>query len=155
MPGDKTFDASMHLVWGDVAVDDPANPGVMSIRIKVWKGISLFIGKVHSDLCPVAAMMAYLVSRGSVPGPLFVFKDGRFLTRPRFVSAVRQALQSAGVDCLKYAGHSFRIGAATTAASRGMEDSIIKTLGRWKSLAYLEYVKIPRQQLANYSSVLC
>ena len=136
MPGDKTFDASTHLVWDDVAVDDPANPGVMSIRIKVSKtdpfrmGISLFIGKVHSDLCPVAAMMAYLVSRGSVPGPLFVFKDGRFLTRPRFVSAVRQALQSAGVDCLKYAGHSFRIGAATTAASRGMEDSIIKTLGR-------------------------
>ena len=34
-----------------------------------------------------------------------------------------------------------------TAASRGVEDAIIKTLGRWKSLAYLEYVKIPRDQL--------
>ena len=40
------------------------------------------------------------------------------------------------------------------AASRGMEDAIIKTLGRWRSLAYLEYIKIPREQLANYSNVL-
>jgi len=69
--------------------------------------------------------------------------------------AVREALQKAGVDQSRYCGHSFRIGAATTAAAKGMEDSIIKTLGRWNSLAYLQYVKIPRDQLASYSSLLC
>ncbi len=68
---------------------------------------------------------------------------------------MRQALESAGVRAASYAGHSFWIGAATTAAARGMEDSTIKTLGRWKSLAYLEYVRIPRQQLATYSAMLC
>ena len=46
-------------------------------------------------------------------------------------------------------------GAATTAAEKGMEDSIIKTLGRWNSIAYLQYVKIPREQLASYSKLLC
>ena len=42
-----------------------------------------------------------------------------------------------------YAGHSRRIGAATTAAARGLEDSTIQMLCRWKSLAYLEYIRIP------------
>ena len=58
---------------------------------------------------------------------------------------MRDALEEAGVKYSWYCGHSFRIGAASMAAAREMEDSIIKTLGRWKSLAYLEYVNIPRQ----------
>ena len=67
---------------------------------------------------------------------------------------VRAALQSAGIEQQRYSGHSFRIGAATTAASKGLEDCLIKTLGRWESVAYLQYVKIPRQQLAGYSKLL-
>ena len=92
--------------------------------------------------------------RGTQGGALFRFQDGRLLTRQRFVEEVRKALQQAGVDQAKYCGHSFRIGAATTAAAKGMEDSIIKTLGRWRSLAYLDYVRIPRDQLAQYSCIL-
>ena len=83
-----------------------------------------------------------------------MFEDGQFLTRQRFVDAVREALERAGVDQTKYCGHSFRIGAATTAAARGVEDAMIKTLGRWESVAYLQYIKIPRQQLAGYSCIL-
>ncbi len=45
--------------------------------------------------------------------------------------------------------------AATTAAARGLEDSTVRTLGRWKSLAYLDYIKIPREQLSTYSARLC
>ena len=74
-------------------------------------------------------------------GPFFKVQDGRPLTRGRFVSEVKQALSRAGVNCDGYSGHSFRSGAATTAAERGIEDSIIKMLGRWKSSAYQLYVK--------------
>ena len=161
VPSDSCFDASTHLAWGDVAVNDPANPTVISIKLKASKtdpfcqGITLFIGRVSSDLCPVSAMLAYLLLRGRDAGPLFKYRDGRPLTRQRFVVAIRQALESAGVQAANYASHSFRIGAATTAAAHGMEDSTIQTLGRWKSLAYLEYIKIPRQQLASYSAMLC
>ena len=58
--------------------------------------------------------------------------------------AVREALEREGLDQEKYCGHSFRIGAATTAAAKGMEDSLIKAQGRWRNLAYLEYIHIPR-----------
>ena len=74
-----------------------------------------------------------MVAKRTRSGPLFAFRDGRPLTRQRFVVAVRRVLDSAGVDAKKYAGHSFRIGAATTAAAKGFEDSTIQTLGRWKS----------------------
>ena len=43
---------------------------------------------------------------------------------------------------------------ATTATSRRFEDALIKALEQWKSLAYLEYVRIPRLQLATFSSLL-
>ena len=152
VPNDKGYDAAVHLSLSDISV---------CIRLKASKtdpfrkGISLFIGKVASDICPIAAMLAYLMVRGQHAGPLFKFQDGRFLTRQRLVTAVREALQSAGVQPGLYSGHSFRIGAATTAAARGVEDSVVMTLGHWKSLAYLEYIKIPRQQLARYSTMLC
>ena len=161
VPSDSAFDPSVHLSWGDLAVDAPGNPTVLSVRLKASKtdpfrkGITLYIGRVSSDLCPVSAVLAYLLSRGKSDGPLFRFKDGRPLTRQRFVAAVRDALRKAGVDAESYAGHSFRIGAATTAAARGLEDSTVQTLGRWKSLAYLEYIRIPRHQLASYSARLC
>ena len=53
-------------------------------------------------------------------------------------TAVKEALDVAGVESGQYSGHSFRIGAATTAAARGLEDSTVRTLGRWKSLSTSE-----------------
>ena len=126
VPSDSGFDASAHLAWGDLAVDDPGQRNVLSVRIKASKtdpfrkGITLFVGKISSGLCPVSAMLAYLVIRGPQPGPLFMFNNGRYLTRARFVDAVRGALQEAGIECRKYSGYSFRIGAAMTAAARGL-----------------------------------
>ena len=102
----------------------------------------------------LTALLNYLVIRGDKYGPLFVFKDGRFLTRDRLVREIRIVLEQSGLDASKYCSHSFRIGAATTAAAKGLEDYLIQTLGRWKSLAYLDYVKIPGHQLAFYSRVL-
>ena len=51
-------------------------------------------------------------------------------------------------------GTQFRIGATTMAATVGMEDSLIQTLGRWKSTAYLLYVELDPSKLAAVSRVL-
>ena len=65
---------------------------------------------------------------------------------------VREALTELGFNPEEFAGHSFRIGAATAAAQAGIEDSVIRAIGRWKSDAFLRYVRTPRDQLAEYSS---
>ena len=49
------------------------------------------------------------------------------LTRTQLVKELHTALAKAGIDATKFAGHSFRIGAATIAASCGMPDSLIQT----------------------------
>ena len=148
---------SAHLSFSDIAVDDANNPSMLRITIKQSKTDPFRQGinsKTASAPCPVKAMLNYLKVRGSDPGPLFRFKNGQFLTRDRLVQHLRDVLKRLGIDPKKYCSHSFQIEAATTAASRGVEDSVIKTLGRWKSQAYQEYVRIPREQPASYSSLL-
>ena len=82
-------------------------------------------------------MAASLASSKGDRGLFFQFRDGLPLTRQKFIAKVREVLEEAGLYPKKYAGHSFRIGAVTTAAAHGVEDSVIKTLGQWQSSAYL------------------
>ena len=55
-----------------------------------------------------------------------LFKDG--LARTSFVTQLRSALSAAGYCPTSYAGHSFRIGAATTAAQAGLHFSVLPSL---------------------------
>lgn len=95
-----------------------------------------------------------MVARGKGNGPFFRFEDGAPLTSKKFVDKVKEALSRAGMDCTAYLGHSFHIGAATTAAKGGISDVTIKMLGRWESSAYQVYIKILQEQLASCSSRL-
>ncbi len=144
----------------DITVDDIANPSMLKLHLKASKtdpfrkGVDVVVGRTQDKLCPIAATLAYLALRGKGPGFLFQFRDGKPLTKTRFVDAIRSALATAGLNPKDYAGHSFRIGAATTAHSRGLNDSTIQTLRRWSSSAYLVYMKTPKDQLAVFSSIL-
>ena len=160
IPSESSYDPGVHLNFGDIAIDDPAKPTLLRIRLKASKtdpfrrGVDVFVGRTDSDLCPVAAMLSFLASRGSQPGFLFKFQDGHLLTKASFIDQVRKAMAAAGVDYKNYSGHSFRIGAATTAHARGISDATIQMLGRWESSAYRRYVKTPRQALAACSAQL-
>ena len=155
VPSDSGFDPASHLAMGDVRVDSRSSPNYLVIRIKTSKtdpfrqGIDIYLqlGRTDDDLCPVTAILRYMACRGALAGPFFTFEDGRFLTRDRFVTAVRTALTAVGVESNRYAAHSFRIGAATTAARQGLQDSLIKTLGRRESTAYTLYIRTPRETL--------
>ena len=84
--------------------------------------------------------MAYLALRGNTQGLLFRFQNGSALIKDRFIAAVREVLQTTGIDATSYSGRSFWIKAATTAASMGVEDSMIKALGQWNSNAFQAYI---------------
>ena len=112
-----------------------------------WQGVTIHIGRTGGELCQVAAILGCMVQRGPQTGPFFIFRDGRGLTREQFVSATRSTLTTAGFKAEHYAGHSFRIGAATTTAQKGIQDSLIKTLGRWESEAYTIYIRTPQEVL--------
>ena len=136
---DGTFDPGTHLRFDDIAIDNPENPSVMQVHIKVSKtdpfrkGVDIYVGRTNNGLCPIAAMLVYLAVRGDKGGPLFQFEDGKFLNQDRFVVVVCAALSAAGLRKGDYAGHSFRIGAATTTAQCGIPDATIQMLGRWKT----------------------
>lgn len=73
------------MTYEDVSVDDIAKPQTLKIRLKASKtdpfqqGVDIVVGRTHNELCPVAALLAYLVIRGAKPGFLFQFQDGRLL----------------------------------------------------------------------------
>ncbi len=86
--------------------------------------------------------------------PVYPASNGTPLTRDMLVRELRTALAEAGVDAREYAGHSFRIRAASTAAISGMPESLIKTLGRWESAAYMLYIRTPRTVLCSVARQL-
>ena len=160
IPTMHAYDSSTHLSFGDISTDGRLPPDIIQVKIKASKtdpfrqGMSVYIGRSKGSLCPISALLSYLAMRGNKAGILFQFHDGTPLTKNRFVSKFRDLLRQAGINDTHYAGHSFRIGAATTAAAKGVEDSLIQTLGRWKSSAYLSYIRIPPSNLAALSQLL-
>ena len=78
-------------------------------------------------------MSSIFSTRGWASSTFFRFMNGSFLTREIFAVTVQEALTKV-VETEKYAGHSFCISAAVSVS---VEDSLIQTLGKWKSAAYL------------------
>ena len=151
----QQFNPSAELAFQDVAVDDIRNPQAIKMTIKASKtdpfreGVDIQFQRTNNDLCPVAALLTWLVNRGSAPGPLFQFSSGAPLTRATFVVELKKAITESGHSPEGFSGHSFRAGAATTAANNGISDAHIKLLGRWKSSAYQRYIRPSPSNVAN------
>ena len=77
------------------------------------------------------------------------FQSGVLLTRSSVIKLLRDSARSAGLPYRSLKGHSFRIGAASTAAAAGFPDFLIKVLGRWSSDCYQLYIRTPESVLLS------
>ena len=90
------------------------------------------------------SLLRYFHLRGSNPGPLLC------LTRVKLNSIISNLLNVCNIGG-DYTGHSFRMGAATTAARVGIPNNMIKTLGRWSSEACRLYIRPSEDDIARVS----
>ena len=104
-------------------------------------------------LYPVTSMIQYTQIRSVLfpisDAPLFLDFNGEILSREKFIEMLRHLLQILNLNEQKYCGHSFRIGAATSAASAGVQDHLIQTMGRWSSNCYTRYIRTSGKEVKN------
>ena len=138
----SNYSPASNLSWGDVVVDDLNAPTMLKVHLKRSKcdqfgrGVDVIVGQTQSSICPVRAVLDYIRVRQDTPGAFFISKKKEPVAKAWLVQQIRRILQMLGLPQNEYAGHSFRIGAATTAAMAGIEDSTIQALGRWQVLHF-------------------
>ena len=97
----------------------------------------------HSALCAVSATLEYMHLRSPIAGP---FLGGHFdhspLTTFQFNRVLQVCLEALGLSHEGFSSHSFRIGAATSAALDGFSVMQIQQLGRWRSPAVIRPEKV-------------
>lgn len=96
-------------------------------------------------LCPYQALTDFLNLRKhhSPESPLFSFMDNTPVLRQYFTSQLQLALKFGNLNLSKFQTHSFRIGAATSAAATGYTEIQIQNMDQWKSNAFKKYINIP------------
>lgn len=144
----SSFDPECNLCFSDLAMHD--NHAVLTLKQSKTdpfrKGIDIKLFRTKSTVCPIQQLSTYLSMRNSTfacksNDPLFIMENGNALTRSRFLEMLKQLLHCAGHSESGITGHSFRIGAATSAAKARIEDHLIKSMGRWSSDSYLRYIR--------------
>jgi hypothetical protein len=127
---------------------------------RLRRGVTVSVGRTFSQLCPLSALIGYLYHRSRVPtpldlatSPLFVFRDGRHVSKQWFSDRLARVAKSIGVQG-EVKPHSLRIGAATSAWRAGFSDSQIQAMGRWKSTAFMRYIRPAPSDLARLNAQL-
>ena len=77
------------------------------------------------------------------------------MSRTYFAAQLSACLEHAGYDPGLYKCHSFRIGAATSAATRSFTDRQTQTMGRWKSAAFKRYIHIINCPFTGAAAAAC
>ncbi|OCT55560.1 hypothetical protein XELAEV_18000707mg, partial [Xenopus laevis] len=109
----------------------------LSIRIreaKTDKSGKGFLVELHGvggfDACPVKCFDEYCRVRREQIGIFLIHQDGSALSKFQFVAVLRRTLGGLKLAAAECGSHSFRIGAATEAARWGLDEAVIRRIGR-------------------------
>ena len=83
-----------------------------------------------------------LFARPKRGAPFISSSAGEELSYDGLLKAIKSIAFHFGFDPSRFGTHSSRIGGASALSAAGIEDSIIKLMGRWKSLAFLKYIRL-------------
>lgn len=134
------------------------------VRVRILKsktdqagaGAEIVVPAVGGELCPVAAVRAWLEASGINSGPLFrrVSRHdtvGRSRLSPQSVALiVKASARAAGLDWRRLSAHSLRAGFATSAELAGVSQLDGMAVTRHKSVAvYAGYVRAAGRQQAR------
>ena len=115
-------------------------------------GCNVVLAPLGGPVCPVRvrAIKRYLAVLWMDVGlPLFCFQSGAFLSRDRLSFQLQSLLDNVGMDSSSCISHSFRIGAASSAAAAGLPEHLIQRMGRWTSECFKTYVRSNIQVLRS------
>ena len=89
-------------------------------------------------------------------GHAFFSYQGQWsLSYDTFSKAIKKVAKEMGLDPDRYRTHSLRIGGASMMAAAGRPDYEIQKQGRWKSLAFLEYIRLGRETFKSALNAIC
>ena len=140
----KSADTSRLISFSDVSLSDNRLRVIIRFSKTDQVGVStslIFTRASDASVCPVIAIAEFLSVRGCFAGPLFTHFNREPLTRSQFAYIMREGIRVLGLPTDGFTPHSFRIGAATSAALCGIPDAEIQALGRWKSSAFKRYIR--------------
>lgn len=147
----SSFNPKIHPTISDLSVldDDTISYFIKQSKTdKTKKGHFIYIFNLPAPIQPYQTLSAYLHFRNTpakLPSnPLFVDDSNRPVTRFWFQKHLKSILIQSGIQADHFSSHSFRIGAATTAAQKGLSQHQIQTLGRWSSEAFRSYIRSNR-----------
>lgn len=115
-------------------------PGTREVEIEMFQ--------TKNKYCPVQAVEKLKEARRGNEGRPFASRSsGRIMTKAFLNKFIKEALQNV-VDYEKWtvSSHSFRAGVATGMARAGYSDEEIQRQGRWRSEAFLKYIRLGRAQ---------
>ncbi|KAI2666821.1 hypothetical protein H4Q32_026527 [Labeo rohita] len=146
-PSTSAFNPAIHPSLSDISAHTPDSLIYTLKKSKTdqfGKSCPIYIFRLNSFISPFEPISEYVLSRyannSSPQEPLFLTENGKMATRFWFNKHFLKVLSASGISPEHYSLHSFRIGAATTAASAGISDETTRVMGRWSSEAYRLYI---------------
>ena len=154
-PTTKTYDPHITLQATDITITQTqAIIHLKSSKTDPFRqGCDIRLNRTNTpDLCPVHSLSYFLHKFSSPHGPIFTYLDGTYLTRRRLNKFLKAAISTTTKSPIS--SHSFRIGAATTAAAAGLPRWLIQKLGRWSSDCYRTYIELPNHTLIHAQKLM-